>query len=131
MIYVNQSTREFFTHMKIWIMKSFNHRKAPGQVIIALVPQTEGWTVFCVDYRKLNEVTNKNAYSLFTVDNCLAVLSISVLWTWTWIAMTKERKVKQPFLLAMVFFTFVEQQTETVDQIIILIVSYKRCVFFL
>jgi hypothetical protein len=42
---------------------------------IVLVTKKDGSTRFCVDYRKLNEVTVKDAYPIPRVDDCLDALS--------------------------------------------------------
>ena len=54
---------------------------------IVLVTKRDGTTRFCVEYRRLNDVTIKNAYPLPRVDDCLDALAgsknVSVVWIWT------------------------------------------------
>lgn len=42
---------------------------------IVLVPKKDGSTRFCVKYRKLNDITIKDAYPLPQVDDCLDALA--------------------------------------------------------
>ena len=48
---------------------------SPWSFPIALVTKKDGSVWFCVDYRKLNEVTRKDAYSLPRIDDTLDTLS--------------------------------------------------------
>lgn len=48
---------------------------SPWASPIVLVTKKDGTTRFCVDYRKLNDVTVKDAYPLPRVDECLDALS--------------------------------------------------------
>ena len=48
---------------------------SPWSSCIVLVKKKDGSTRFCVDYRKLNEVTIRDAYPLPRVDSCLDSLS--------------------------------------------------------
>ena len=41
---------------------------------VVLVTKKDGTTCFCVDYRKLNDVTRKDAYPLLWIDNTLDTL---------------------------------------------------------
>ncbi len=43
-------------------------------VALVLVTKKDGTTRFCVDYRKLNDVTRNNAYPLPHIDDTLDVL---------------------------------------------------------
>ena len=42
---------------------------------IVLVKKKDGSTRFCVDYRKLNDVTIKDSYPLLRIDDCLDALA--------------------------------------------------------
>ena len=48
---------------------------SPWASPIVLVKKKDGTTRFCVDYRKLNDITKKDAYPLPRVDDCLASLN--------------------------------------------------------
>ncbi|GFW24481.1 retrovirus-related Pol polyprotein from transposon 412 [Trichonephila clavipes] len=48
---------------------------SPWASPIVLVRKKDGCTRFCVDYRKLNDVTNKDSYPLPRIDNTLDTLS--------------------------------------------------------
>ncbi len=41
---------------------------------VVLVTKKDGTTRFCVDYRKLNDVTRKDAYPLLRIDDALDAL---------------------------------------------------------
>ena len=49
--------------------------KSPWASPIVLVGKKDGSTRFCVDYRKVNEVTYKDAYPLPRVDDSLDTLA--------------------------------------------------------
>ena len=49
--------------------------KSPWSSPIVLVSKKDGSTRFCVDYRRLNEVTVKDAYPIPRVDDCFDALS--------------------------------------------------------
>ena len=49
--------------------------KSPWASPIVLVGKKDGSTKFCVDYRKVNEVTRKDAYPLPRVDDSLDALA--------------------------------------------------------
>ena len=42
---------------------------------IVLVKKKDGSTRFCIDYRKLKDVTVKNSYPLLRIDDCLDALA--------------------------------------------------------
>ena len=48
---------------------------SPWASPIVLVTKKDGTTRFCIDYRKLNDVTRKDAFPLPRIDECLDVLS--------------------------------------------------------
>ena len=48
---------------------------SPWSSLVVLVKKKDGTTRFCVDYRKLNHVTIKNAYELPKIDDSFAQLS--------------------------------------------------------
>ena len=52
--------------------------KSPWASPIVLVRKKDGSTWFCVDYRKVNAVTHKDAYPLPRVDDTLDTLSGSI-----------------------------------------------------
>ena len=49
--------------------------KSPWAFPIVLVPKKDGTLRFCVDYRKLNDITVKDSYALPRIDDALATLS--------------------------------------------------------
>ena len=55
--------------------------KSPWGSPIVLVKKKDGTTRFCVDYRKVNEVTRKDAYPIPRVDDTLDTLSGSAWFT--------------------------------------------------
>jgi hypothetical protein len=77
---------------------------SPWSSPIVLVTKKDGSTRFCVDYRKLNEVTVKDAYPIPRVDDCLDALA-GAKWFSTmdlcsrfWqVAMDPEDKLKTAF----------------------------------
>ena len=60
---------------------------SPWSSPVVLVTKRDGTTRFCVDYRKLNDVTHKDAYPLPRIDDSLEALSGSQwLVPWIWLA---------------------------------------------
>ena len=49
--------------------------KSPWASPIVLVKKKDGSTRFCVDYRKVNEVTRKDTHLLSSIDDCLDTLA--------------------------------------------------------
>ena len=49
--------------------------KSPWSFPIVLVPKKDGTIRFCVDYRRLNDITKKDSYALPRIDSSLAMLS--------------------------------------------------------
>ncbi|KAK3105091.1 hypothetical protein FSP39_017124 [Pinctada imbricata] len=86
---------------------------SPWSSCIVLVNKRDGTTRFCVDYRKLNDVTIKDAYPLPSVDECLDSLSDSIWFScldlnsgfWQ-IAMANEDKEKTAFSTSQGLFQF-------------------------
>ena len=54
---------------------------SPWASPIILVKRIDGSTRFCVDYRKLNDVTRKDAYPLLHIDKTLDVLADAKIFT--------------------------------------------------
>ena len=55
--------------------------KSPWASPIVLVRKKDGTTRFCVDYRKVNDITRKDAYPIPRVDDTLDTLSGSAWFT--------------------------------------------------
>ena len=49
--------------------------RSPWSSPVVLVRKKDGFTGFCVDYRRLNAVTCKDAHPLPRLDDCLDALS--------------------------------------------------------
>ncbi|KAK3106610.1 hypothetical protein FSP39_023509 [Pinctada imbricata] len=87
--------------------------RSPWASNIVLVTKKDGRVRFCVDYRKLNDVTLKDAYPIPRVDDCLEALS-GAKWfssmdlnTGFWqIGMADEDKEKTAFLTSMGLYQF-------------------------
>jgi len=50
--------------------------KSPWASPIVLVPKKDGSLWFCIDYRKVNEITHKDAYPIPRVDDTLDILAM-------------------------------------------------------
>ena len=48
---------------------------SPWSSLVVLVTKRDGSTTFCVDYRKLNDVTKKESYPPPRIDDTLTTLS--------------------------------------------------------
>lgn len=87
--------------------------KSAWSSAIVLVPKKDGSTRFCVDYRKLNEVTIKDAYPLPRVDDCLDSLAKSEWFSsmdlnsgfWQ-VGMAEDDKEKTAFSTSLGLFHF-------------------------
>ena len=51
------------------------HSDSPWSAPVALVTKKDGGTRFCVDYRRLNKITVKDAYPLLRIDDTLDMLA--------------------------------------------------------
>ena len=87
---IRQSTRRVPLHRKQEIhdlLQDMLKRKviqpsaSPWASPVVLVPKKDGTTRFCVDYRKLNEVTRKDAYPLPNIEDSLATLAGSKIFS--------------------------------------------------
>ena len=81
---------------------------------VVLKTKKDGTTRFCVDYRKLNSVTIKDAYPLPRIDECLDALSSAVwfgcIWTFlvvfgNWVCQIGTRR-RPHFPQARVYSSF-------------------------
>ena len=87
--------------------------KSAWSSAIVLVPKKDGSMRFCVDYRKLNEITIKDAYPLPRVDDCLDALTNSKWFSsmdlnsgfWQ-VGMAEEHKEKTAFSTSLGLFHF-------------------------
>jgi len=59
----------------------FQSSNSPWASIIVVVMKKDGSARFCIDYRKLNSITHKDAYPLPRIDHTLDTLARSQ-WTW-------------------------------------------------
>ena len=87
---IRQSTRRVPLHRKQEIhdlLQDMLKRKviqpsaSPWASPVVLVPKKDGTTRFCVDYRKLNEVTRKDAYPLPNIEDSLTTLAGSKIFS--------------------------------------------------
>ena len=82
---------------------------SPWSSPVVLVMKKDGGTQFCVDYRKLNDTTVKDAYPLPRIDDTLDMLAGK---RWTWRAVTgsfrcqgrPEQKLRLPHIRACFCF---------------------------
>jgi len=89
------------------------HSKSPWASPVVLVSKKDGSIRFCVDYRRLNEVTERDAYPLPRIDDCLSMLQGNLyfssldLHAYYWqIPMEPQDKSKTAFVTAGGLFEF-------------------------
>ena len=51
-----------------------NRSKSPWSFLVVIVDKKVGSRRFCIDFRKLNEITKKNSFPLPLTDDILALL---------------------------------------------------------
>ena len=77
--------------------------RSPWSFPVVIVDKKDGSKTFCVDFRKLNQITKKNSYPLPLIDDILALLGKAKYFTsldlksgyWQ-VAMNEKDKEKQP-----------------------------------
>ena len=78
---------------------------SPWASPVVLVKKKSGETRFCIDYRKLNAISIKDAYPLPRIDDCLDALSgarcfstLDLASGYWQVGMTEEAKLKSAFV---------------------------------
>ena len=61
--------REEVKKLLVEIQENITPSKSPWESPIVLVPRKDGSLCFCVDYRKVNEITHKDAYPIPRIDD--------------------------------------------------------------
>ena len=87
--------------------------RSPWSFHVVIVDKKDGSKRFCVDFRKLNQITKKNSYPLPLIDDILALLGISKFFTsldlksgyWQ-VAMEEKDKEKTAFACHKSLFEF-------------------------
>ena len=87
--------------------------RSPWSFLVIIVDKKDGSKRFCIDFRKLNQITKKNSYPLPLIDDILALLDKSKFFTsldltsgyWQ-VAMDVKDKEKTAFACHKVLFEF-------------------------
>lgn len=86
---------------------------SPWAAPLVLIPKKDGQLRFCVDYRKPNAITNKDAYPLPRIEESLTALkstkylsTLDLTSEYWQVQMSKEDKEKTPFITPMGIYEF-------------------------
>ena len=93
--------------------KIIQRSQIPWSLPVVIVDKKDGSKRFCVDFRKLNQITKKNSYPLPVIDDILAILGKAKYFTsldlksgyWQ-VLMNKEEKEKTAFASHRGLFEF-------------------------